>query len=769
MGVFCGAAGFLTAYQYTTANGDGVPSIWAAIGSMERPTLIAVSVYFACLAAFLKSRYHAVDVIPLEARHEGKLNQIKVAYISIGVTPPILAAILLGAGVDAALVGSFGVILFAAILPMCAILRRMRGFLNAKEKETTDVAYSFPLRIFFPAICTCVISFLLGWTLNEGKNASIIAIVVVSVTLSLMVLATGSSGKSSRRTLLAFSLFLLISPVASRYFSDYSLSIGLLIALFVAFGMGVTEVTNRLSYITEGPTVYYLAATETKEFYQAGANWSAYVFIPFVPMLGLFLPSVPVWLLYMYTLAFLLIWIIADDKTTPRFSKISTALGFLLPVVLIAGLYVGHSFPDAILLFGGGNGRASLSDRITTILGVLLTIIFVLLQSDYQALMKGYRDPKTFLSKKNCMLLFFVVISFVSIYALFVTSILARLIDGEAFLASKVDEFQIWSLILISTMLVFYIWDGDDKGGDEPKSPSEIKSVGVDSGTPTENYTAAPFLLRGSTSRRILRTGRALLSMGRVSVSSISGIVVGALFCAKGFVADEIVFPALSMMSVTMFGFVINDIYDLKKDRLGLRSDKHLVSGDVTVSQAKLFAFGLLLLTWATAWHSFGHSALTYVVTLCIALTVYSPFTRAAPLFKGLYTATLCATPLIFVNFSLGENVIPIYLIFFTVVFFAGRELVIDSGEIDADRRAGLRTLAVVIGRKRGLQIGWLVMLSGFAVLAIESDSVGQLMAICGLLILVGLGFVALYDARMAIRLTRLPLLFGAIAVAFSV
>ena len=753
----CGAAGYLTAHQYDVANGLAEVSLITSLSAMERPTVIAVVGYLLCLVAFLFARYQAVDLVHDQEAMKNRVLILIVVSTALATVVPIVAGLLLSAHVLMDLVCSLSLVLLAAIVPMLAILTRTVALLKSGDSKKVALAYSFPMRIFFPALCTCMVSFLLGWTLNQGNDGTEFTLLGISTVLSIVVLLSGRSPKSTRKTILAFAVVLLLAPVAARYYFEHSIAIGVLTALFIAFGMGVTEVTNRLGEISQGTDNYYLAAGESQQFYKAGANWSAFAFIPFVPLLGLFFPSVPVWLLYLYTLTFLMIWIRNDDKATKGFSKVSTGLGFGLPVILILGLYVGTDFPEFILLFGGGAESATLSDRITTILGVLLTIIFVLLQSDYQVLMRGYRKPETFLSPKNCMLLFFVVISFVSIYALVVTSILERVVDGGASLNAKIDEFQIWSLILISTILVLYIWDsGDGEGSDDE----------VDK--PTAKPSKATRASRTSVSMLSHVSFTKIFSMGRFPVSVIAGILLGAIFVAKGQPASVVGYSVLSMTFVTMFGFVINDIFDLRKDRLGQRIDKVLVTEEITLAQAKWFAFSLLLASWWSSWLAFGHSGLTFVLTLGIALTVYSPFTRSAPLFKGLYTAVLCASPLIFANLMLKESSIPIELIGFTIVFFVGRELVIDANDIDADSKAGLRTLAVILGRELGLFVGWIVMVAGFVILASTSEGVGKYVALIGLTLILGLGYLATRDARLATKWTRLPLLFGAVAMAYA-
>ena len=93
-----------------------------------------------------------------------------------------------------------------------------------------------------------------------------------------------------------------------------------------------------------------------------------------------------------------------------------------------------------------------------------------------------------------------------------------------------------------------------------------------------------------------------------------------------------------------------------------------------------------------------------------------------------------------------------------------------DSDELVGDRRAGLNTIASILGCRRTWRIGTIVMvLSAVLLVGIERGSIGRIAALAMLLSLT-LVFLwpGLSDGRR-IQLSRFPMLIGAVAIAVGV
>lgn len=149
-----------------------------------------------------------------------------------------------------------------------------------------------------------------------------------------------------------------------------------------------------------------------------------------------------------------------------------------------------------------------------------------------------------------------------------------------------------------------------------------------------------------------------------------------------------------------------------------------------------------------------------------LALVSYSPLALRFPLCKGAYVAVLCCAPLLYGSVIAGieRTWLPYAAL---ACFVLGREILMDSDELEGDRRAGIETIASILGCRRTRQIGVIVMvLSTVFLVVIELGSVGRGAALAMLL---SLTFVFLWpdlsDGRR-IHLSLFPMLIGAVAIA---
>lgn len=770
---FCGLCGLLLSYISTVDMGEA--GIWEFPQYFNRYRSEVVYFYIVALFLFLLARALTVDArkgvaIPFGMKAINGFVIIAIFVIYLPLLPRDGSS------------GWLETVLYPAssVLAFLYILIRTNNLHGNDDIE--ERSYCFTNRIFFPAITTCISSFLVGWFVIDVKPYSWTVLPATAFALCLLMRFSGKSGGSSKRAILLFAMVLILVPIIPRFFTSTAAAVGLPFSIFIAFALGVTEVANRNYHICEEDSTYRLSYHEEAEFYSAGTNWSAFVFIPLVPTLALFLPILPVWLLYAYALLFILIWALTKDKATPKFRMVALLLGLSLPLTILGGVLIGIFKPDWILVLDepvtqmGDETRqanGALSDRITTILGVLLTIIFVLLQSKYERFMKSLRSPNTFLSIRNCMLLFFLIMSLVNVYALFVTSVLDRIFSVGDFGWRKIDEFQIWSLVLIAVMLVVYMWDGEPEegaagaGGAGGSGPGARDIDGQCGGEGAAEKVSLLWAAPGWTSA--FARVASYIVIGRGTTSLIAGAATsGILFFWLNEVNWSVVNAGAVILLITMFGFVENDISDRHKDRQGERGDKLLVSGGVEVGEVKGVALVLALCSWLLGYFAFGTEALAFLTVLAIALSVYSAFSHRLPMFKGLYTACLCMSPVWFVNIVSGTEVISPYVVAFGMVFFVGRELAIDSKDAVADRLAGMKTLAVVLGPRLSMFCGWTAMAAAFLILALTVGNEGRLLAAAGLGLLIVLGIYNSVNPVRAIQWSKVALLFGVFSVGVS-
>ncbi len=206
---------------------------------------------------------------------------------------------------------------------------------------------------------------------------------------------------------------------------------------------------------------------------------------------------------------------------------------------------------------------------------------------------------------------------------------------------------------------------------------------------------------------------RGILQVARPSISSIAGAVAGAVTVVHydGSGAETTIAPLCAFLTVTtltMFGFIINDVHDRHKDRLAFRLDKPIASGCLSVSAgnaAALIAFG----TSIGLSSYFGLASMGVVAITSLLLFGYSRFAQRVPLLKGAYTAVLTLSPAVW-GWAATGHLAPFVTLLGIFLFMFGREVLLDVHDMEADRKSGLETIPLVYGAKAARNLAWGLM-----------------------------------------------------------
>lgn len=251
------------------------------------------------------------------------------------------------------------------------------------------------------------------------------------------------------------------------------------------------------------------------------------------------------------------------------------------------------------------------------------------------------------------------------------------------------------------------------------------------------------------------------------STRPLSSLVPATLSCAAVWIQAGISLRALlaglAMYALTAFGFQINDVLDYRKDRAA-GVERPIATGALSRLAAMVFALALLAITCAlSGWVGAGGKVLA---ATALALLLYTPTARGFPPFKGVYVAVLCVSPLIY-GAAVRGAAYAWQPYAFVIAFIAAREALMDSNELEGDRSAGMRTIAMLLGKARTRKIAACVMALSMAVLAVVAGSgVARTAAIAALGSLLCVFFWPRLDDARRIALTRIPMLAAAVALA---
>jgi 4-hydroxybenzoate polyprenyltransferase len=264
-----------------------------------------------------------------------------------------------------------------------------------------------------------------------------------------------------------------------------------------------------------------------------------------------------------------------------------------------------------------------------------------------------------------------------------------------------------------------------------------------------------------SLARQIKLTALLLRSDRPLSAGLAGALSLATVWIRSGF-SEKAILVGFVMWTITMLGFVINDIFDFEKD-VAASVRRPIAMGSLSRQAALFFVIFLLLVVWSLC--AAVGSGTSVVMLTVLALVLYTPVARQAPLLKGLYVAGLSLVPLYYasvishVNFSSAAYGL-------LALFIFGRETLMDAHEIADDQRAGMRTMAILLGQPEARQLGAVMMILSLAGLNLLARGVlGKTLAILSVASLFCVLFWPHAEEGTRISFSRLPMLAAALAL----
>lgn len=257
-----------------------------------------------------------------------------------------------------------------------------------------------------------------------------------------------------------------------------------------------------------------------------------------------------------------------------------------------------------------------------------------------------------------------------------------------------------------------------------------------------------------------------LLLTSRLSTSSISGLTVFFMLLLSNKVSYQHSFYfGVVFLFVTMFGFIVNDIFDYKKDKLAHR-DKPIAQDKLKRSHAILFSFILALLSLIIEYLIGNSISFTVVSFTIILLTIYSILSLKLPVFKGLITGLLCIMPILYVATIINTDFHHI-VYFIVLLYIFGRELYMDAQDFNGDNLSKLKTIPFYLGIEKSKFLGLFIMLFASIILITYSfytyDFLFILLSFISSLIMILSIFISYINEKKAISLTKLSMFFAII------
>ncbi|MBI5225998.1 UbiA family prenyltransferase [Candidatus Micrarchaeota archaeon] len=202
------------------------------------------------------------------------------------------------------------------------------------------------------------------------------------------------------------------------------------------------------------------------------------------------------------------------------------------------------------------------------------------------------------------------------------------------------------------------------------------------------------------------------------------GLIVFLAILVSQFVVTHrleaaMVWPALGPMLITWGAFAWNDYFGYKSDKALKRMDRPLVAGTIAPRTA-LWAAGFLMLLGLALTYPVSIVAFEIAAIYTLMSMAYDLFLKTRPLLGNLFIASSMSISFLYGNFSVSSDLNSNVLLFAGVAFLAGlgRELIITLRDVEGDKKAGAKTLPMLLG-PRNTVVAASVLVYGAAALSL--------------------------------------------------
>lgn len=592
--------------------------------------------------------------------YEVKPNDEKLGRLRDGIQIPVFLSIIVGFMTFISLYNSDKsvsiiklIFVFVSLLPFY-----VQTFLaHSKYKENKKEEYfNFSFYIFFPALVTIIVPFFVGWTNFEEINS--LVIIVSLLLLYFFIFKFTNSNYIHYFAILSYiALLLIVSFFSYSDFTKINLQFFqlLVFSITITLLMGITESW----WFVKDKDNYHNYDEETMSRYLNGTN-SATAFFPFAMVMGFLFPitNSNYIFLILYSLILFYFWNKYEDKIEPkRWRVIRFGLGLFVPILGV--LSIDSTAPILIDIMN--------FSKITQINSIYTVVVFL---SGLVSVL-GISSNKISLSK-----MMKIAIYSSSIFIVIVL-LLELILPKTPQLITRIFTIKlVYSLIFIFPLIAFFIKlliseinesNKSNKHSDKNKPSNTIKYI-----------------------KALTITSRPITSFTAFLYSFFTFLFLGKVAFFNSFIL------AIPIFLLTSIGFCFNDLYDINKDIKG-KNNKAIVTGKTSpfhVIIISIFYFVLLIIALVLL----GNTRINLIsLIILMGVIFYSPFAKYYSPFKGLYTALLSISPIIYATYSYSIK-FSLWLFISLFLYIMGREIIFDIFDKDVDRKSNYKTIPILFG-----------------------------------------------------------------------
>jgi len=193
------------------------------------------------------------------------------------------------------------------------------------------------------------------------------------------------------------------------------------------------------------------------------------------------------------------------------------------------------------------------------------------------------------------------------------------------------------------------------------------------------------------------------LSRAPMSAALFAATYVGSVLAREHTSVESSVAAATVIALTAAGGFMLNDVYDVKRDAINA-PDRPIPSGKISPQSAKNAAIVIIAMALVVDL-TFTIPAQLLELALVVTIIHYSRLKRNLALVANLVTALACAVSFIYGALTAGNAMAGILPAALTLGLIFGREIIKDAQDQDGDRLEGIKTLPILIGESAAAKV----------------------------------------------------------------
>jgi 4-hydroxybenzoate polyprenyltransferase len=198
-----------------------------------------------------------------------------------------------------------------------------------------------------------------------------------------------------------------------------------------------------------------------------------------------------------------------------------------------------------------------------------------------------------------------------------------------------------------------------------------------------------------------------LLQLTRIITSLLLGLIIfipSYINGNNGLISLSIASPFILCL---LGGFALNDVFDIEKDMIN-KPHRAIPSNKISYRQGLLISFTLITISILVSFIVCKtiFELFIYLISI-IGIISYNYLLRKYPLIKNLFAAILCSLPILFILDSFNYSIDYYLLLISTIIFIFGRELLMDTKDIEGDKSTGIFTIPYYLGKKLSVKISF--------------------------------------------------------------